>query len=112
MYYDKEGIFLIRAIAYCCYSDEGDHCPSLRELEQLPGLTAVWYRLGLVLGVRADVLDIIEKNYPRDADMCKVKMFTEWQRGDFNPTYEMLVRALAGIGKRKLAESVCISQGN
>ncbi len=75
-------------------------------------MTAVWYRLGLQLGVRADDLDMIEKKYPRDADMCKVRMFAEWQRGDANPTYETLVRALASIGKRKLAESVCSTQGN
>ena len=74
-------------------------------------MTTVWYRLGLQLGVSADDLDVIEKNYPREADMCKIKMFAKWQRGDTNPTYETLVIALAAVGKRKLAESVCIVQG-
>jgi hypothetical protein len=54
---------------------------------------------------------MIEKNYPRDADICKIKMFAEWLRGDSNPTYEKLVRALADIGKRNLAESVCNTRG-
>ena len=71
----------------------------------------MWYKLGLQLGVRADDLEIIEKNYPRDADTCKIKMFAEWRRGDTNPTYEKLVTALSAVGKRKLAESVCSAQG-
>ena len=93
------------------FSDEGGHSPTLRELDQLLGVGTMWYRLGLQLGVRADDLDMIEKNYPRDTDMCKIKMFAEWRRGDTNPTYEKLVRALAAVGKRKLAESVCRDRG-
>ena len=93
------------------FSDEGGHSLTLRELDQLPGVGTIWYRLGLQLGVRADDLDMIEKNYPRDVDMCKIKMFAEWRRGDTDPTYETLVRALAAVGKRKLAESVCSARG-
>ena len=74
-------------------------------------MAAIWYRLGLQLGIRADDLDIIEKNYPRDAGTCKMKMFAKWRRSDTNPTYKKLVRALAVVGKRKLAESVCSAQG-
>ena len=74
-------------------------------------MATIWYRLGLQLGVSAEDLDMIEKNYPQDADMRKIKMFAEWQRGDINSTYEKLVRALAALGKRKLAESVCSAQG-
>ena len=74
-------------------------------------MATVWYRLGLQLGVRVDDLDTIEGNYARDADMCKIKMFAEWLRGDTNPTYEKLVRALAAVGKRELAESICGAQG-
>ena len=104
---------------YCHYlffiiiSDEGGHSetPSLRELDQLYGVTTAWYRLGLELGVTADVLDMIEENYSRDLDMCKIKMFAKWLRRDTNPTYEKLVRALAAVGKRRLAESVCTAQG-
>ena len=54
---------------------------------------------------------MIEKNYVQDVDMCKVKMFAEWHRGDSNPTYEKLVRALVAVGKTKLAKSVCKTQG-
>ena len=90
------------------FCGEGGDSPSLYELNQIPGVTTIWYRLGLQLGVRADDLDVIETNY---ADVCKNKMFAEWQKGDTNPTYEKLVRALAAVGERKLAESVCSAQG-
>ena len=93
---------------YSLISGEGGHSPSLYKLNQIPGVTTIWYRLGLQLGVRADDLDMIETNY---ADLCKIKMFTKWQEGDTNPTYEKLVRALAAVGERKLAESVCSAQG-
>ena len=83
---------------------------SLKELDCLP-VSAKWYRLGLQLGVREDHLDTIEKNYPRDNDMCKIKMFGKWLRGDTSATYEKLVRALATIGMRNLAESVCNAKG-
>ena len=71
-------------------------------------MTTIWYRLGLQLGVRSDDLDMIEENY---ADVCKNKMFAKWQESDAAPTYEKLVRALAAVGERELAESVCSAQG-
>ena len=71
----------------------------------------MWYRLGLQLGVRPDALDVIESKYSRDTNTCKVKMFAEWLRSDANPNYETLVKALAAIGKKSLAESVCINKG-
>ena len=74
-------------------------------------MAKVWYRLGLQLGVRADDLDVIEKDYPRETDMCKVKMFSKWLKSDTNPNCEKLIKALAAVGKRRLAEYVCADQG-
>ena len=74
-------------------------------------MAAVWYRLGLELGVRADDLEVIEKDYPRDTKLCKVKMFNKWLSSDTNPNYEKLIKALAAVGKKSLAESVCDRQG-
>ena len=71
-------------------------------------MTTIWYKLGLQLGVRADDLDMIEKS---NADACMIKMFAKWQGGDTNPTYKKLVRGLAAVGERELAESVCSAQG-
>ena len=115
--------WLFKKSSYChalivfFYHHSGSHTLSLRELDQLPHVAAVWYRLGLHLGVGADDLDVIEKNYPRDADLCKIKMFAEWLRSDTDPTYEKLVRALAAVGKESWLSQfampkVILSYGN
>ena len=70
-----------------------------------------WYLLGLQLGVSADELDVIERNYPRDNHMCKAKMFGAWLRVDTNATYEKLARALIAVGKRNIAEAMCTARG-
>ena len=67
--------------------------------------------MGLQLGVSEYELSTIKKNYPRDNDMCKVKMFGAWLRGDANPTYAKLVRALAVIGMKSAAETYCAAKG-
>ena len=54
---------------------------------------------------------MIEKNYPRDNNMCKLKMFGAWLRGDSNATYEKLARALVTVGKRNIAEAMCTARG-
>ena len=83
--------------------------PTLRDLCLLP--VPKWYILGLQLGVSADELDVIERNYPRDNDLCKVKMFGAWLRMDTSATYRKLARALVTIGKRNIAEAVCTARG-
>ena len=70
-----------------------------------------WYLLGLQLGVSADELDVIEGDYPRDNQMCKVKMFGAWLRVDTSASYRKLVRALVTVGKRNIAEATCTARG-
>ena len=83
--------------------------PTLRDLSLLP--VPNWYLLGLQLGVSGDELDMIERNYPRDNHMCKVKMFGTWLRVDTSPTYVKLARALVVVGNRTTAEAVCATRG-
>jgi len=83
--------------------------PTLPDLSKLP--VPNWYRLGLDLGVSADELDVIEKNYPRDNHMCKVKMFGTWLRMDTNASYRKLARALVTTGKKNIAENICAERG-
>ena len=83
--------------------------PTLRDLSLLP--VPNWYLLGLQLGVSGDELDIIERNYPRDSDLCKVKMFGAWLRADTTATYMKLARALVILGKRNIAERICTARG-
>ena len=113
VYRDTLALWLFSSYCFSFFflsSDEGAQFPSLRELDQLPGVATVWYRLGLQLEVKTEDLDVIEMKY-RDADMCKIKMFAEWLRCDTNPTYKKLVVALLAVGKRNLAESVCSARG-
>ena len=70
-----------------------------------------WYLLGLQLGVSTDELDVIERNYPRDNHMCKVKMFAAWLRVDTSATDRKLARALVAVGKRNIAKSMCAARG-
>ena len=86
-----------------------DVVPTLRDLSLLP--VPNWYLLGLQLGVSGDELDMIERNYPRDNDLCKVKMFGAWIRMDTSATYEKLARALVTLGKRNIAEALCTKRG-
>ena len=83
--------------------------PTLRDLCLLP--VPNWYLLGLQLGVSGDELDVIERNYPRDNHMCKVKMFASWLKVDSNASYRKLARALVAVGKRNVAEAMCIERG-
>ena len=54
---------------------------------------------------------MIERNYPRDNDLCKVKMFGAWLRMDTSATYRKLARALVTLGKRNIAETLCTTRG-
>ena len=86
-----------------------DVIPTLRDLSLLS--VPNWYLLGLQLGVGGDDLDVIERNYPRDNHMCKVKMFGAWLRMDTSATYRKLARALVTVGKRNIAEAMCTARG-
>ena len=83
--------------------------PTLRDLSLLP--VPNWYLLGLQLGVSGHELDVIESNYPRDNNMCKMKMFAAWLRVDASATYEKLARALVTVGKRNIAKAMCDARG-
>ena len=70
-----------------------------------------WFLLGIQLGVTEDDLDAIEQNYPKDAKMCRTKMFSAWLRSDSSATYEKLIKALLEVDKTSLAEKLCRKYG-
>ena len=86
-----------------------DVVPTLRDLSLLS--VPNWYLLSLQLGISGDELDVIERNYPRDNDLCKVKMFGAWLKMDTSATYRKLARALVAVGKRNIAEAMCTARG-
>ena len=59
-----------------------------------------WRELGGELGLRPGTLNVIEQNYPRDANRCLDECLTKWLQGadDVNdkglPTYNVLANAL------------------
>ena len=63
-----------------------------------------WRMLGLELGLYERRLNVIEQNYPRDADRCHTECLTRWlKRADDvdkqgKPTYNVLADALDNIG--------------
>ena len=75
----------------------------------------LWQQNGIGLGSSLEVkkadLDVIEKNYPRDAERCMIEMFDKWLGSDTNLTYETLARALAAVEERKLVDSVHSAHG-
>ena len=84
--------------------------PTLRDLSELP-VVDCWYRLGIQLGVTEDDLNAIEQNYPRDAKLCRLKMFGTWLRSDTSANYAKLIKALVVVGKPSLAEKICRKYG-
>ena len=84
--------------------------PTLRELRQLP--VTKWYNLGLQLEVNQEELEKIQSKHPQNDRICQTKMFGVWVREVENPNYEKLLKALAAIGRRDIAEFVCDKEGN
>jgi len=63
-----------------------------------------WHSLGIQLGLPSELLDAIEKNYPRDSQRCCEEIFKEWLvRPELDPSWSMLIEAL---------ESEAVSQKN
>jgi len=84
--------------------------PTLRELCELP-VANCWYRLGVQLGIPDHELDVIELNYPRDAKLCRSKMFSAWLRSESTPTHEKVVKALVAVDKTSSAKMLCEKHG-
>ena len=84
--------------------------PTLRELCQLP--VSKWYNLGLQLEVNQKELEKIQSKHPQTDRICQTKMFGVWLREVENPNYEKLLKALASIGRRDIAKSLCEKKGN
>ena len=67
-----------------------------------------WRELGGHLLVEESVcmLNIIEKNYPRDVQRCCSEMFELWLREDPEASWNTLIDALEQIGQNTLAENI------
>ena len=83
--------------------------PTIRYLSELH-VTKNWYALGLQLGISSQELDKFQRDYTRDEEMCKKKMFGAWLRSS-SPTFWNLNKALIAIGRKDVAESISKREG-
>ena len=84
--------------------------PKLKDLNKYRELDEEWYSLGIELEIDDKELDDLEDKYS-DPHRRMIKMFGVWLSKGENPTYEKLIKALAVINKRDIAESLCTQLG-
>ena len=68
--------------------------------------TVKWFDLGLYLGLIHDDLEIIEDNYPRNAERCLRKCLAKWLKDDIEPTWDKLAIAAGEAGDTSVAEYI------
>ena len=92
----------------CCSSFlEGS--PNLDFLCSLP-LAAEWKTLGTKLHVPQHQLDIIQSNhaqFPDHSQRCLTSLFEWWFNNCDEPTCEVLVQAVATVGRRDVVKQLC-----
>ena len=65
--------------------------------------TVKWFDLGLYLGLIPDDLEIIEDNYPQDAERRLRECLAKWLRKDSEATWDKLAIAVAKLGQTSVA---------
>lgn len=76
---------------------------------KLHAVTTSWYNLGLELGLKVPILDLIDTKYRGNPSKCFRRVLKEWLRGiDPLPTWELVVIALNSptVGEHQLAEEI------
>ena len=85
--------------------------PRLKDINKYcDELDKKWYSLGIELEIDDKELDDLEEKYS-DPHRRMIKMFGVWLDKGENPTYWKLIKALAEINKRDIAESLCTKLG-
>ena len=84
--------------------------PKLKNINKYRELDEEWYSLGIELEIDDKELDDLEEKYS-DPHRRMIKMFGVWLSKGENPTYRKLIKALADIDKRDMAESLCTQLG-
>ena len=84
--------------------------PKLKDINKYRELDEEWYSLGIELEIDDKELDNLEEKYS-DPHRRMIKMFGVWLEKGEKPTYRKLIKALADIDKRDIAESLCTQLG-
>jgi len=61
-----------------------------------------WYDIGIELGFKLRVLDVIEKDYPQQSVNCLRKVLDKWLEATANPTWKILEIALTNVRRQHL----------
>ena len=91
----------------------GHHYPTPKQIRNIlkpdaSGLAARWHDLGteLLTDDTVGVLDVIEVDYPNDANTCCRKMFRKWLKLQPDASWSQLIIALGNIGMKAAADKV------
>ena len=63
---------------------------------------AEWKKVGIELGLKLDVLKIIEKNYPQQTEDCFQEVIDRWLRSTPDVTWRTLEVALTNVNRQQL----------
>lgn len=77
--------------------------------EDITGLSAKWYELGLCLledSNNTNILNEIEHDYPNNASRCCIKMFEKWLSQQPNASWDQLLAALHNMNMNSAAEQI------
>ena len=80
--------------------------PKLKDINKYRELDDEWYSLGIELEFDDKELDDLEEKY-KDSHRRMIKMFGAWLEKGENPTYRKLLKALANIDKKDVAQLLC-----
>ena len=81
----------------------------LRDLVNELSTVSQWYLLGIYLGLCPSTLAAIKKDYT-DTKECLTQTLVEWQKR-LIPTWSVVVKALVGIGRERLASHLATKYG-
>ena len=84
--------------------------PKRKDINKYSDLDEKWYTLGTELEIDDEELDKLGEKYS-DPHMRMIKVFGVWLEKGENPTYRTLLKALANIDKKDIAQSLCMDLG-
>ena len=70
--------------------------PTIKDLctYVLPSYAARWKKIGILLGIQLEQLNVIKLDNPGDTNGCCIDLFGKWLEGTYNVTWEKMFEAL------------------
>ena len=70
-----------------------------------------WYLLGIFLGMKKDILDTLEREYPKVPNRCLMEMIDIWIKSDITASWLILAHGLKNLGMLTLAKNIAANHG-